>query len=132
VLLGVGTDILLIDRMRACMDSASFMRRTFTQVELDVGDSRRDQVCYYAKVFAAKEAVFKCFGISADQLGTWLNIEIADSEEARPEVKLSGLMAELAKATGVERIALSLSSDTDYAVAFAAIERGAEDREEKN
>ena len=82
---------------------------------------------YYAKVFAAKEAVFKCFGIPADQLGTWLNIEITDSEEARPEVTLAGRMAELAEARRVRRIVLSLSSDTDYVVAFAAVEREVED-----
>jgi holo-[acyl-carrier protein] synthase len=127
VLLGVGTDIILIDRMRGCIDSPSFMRRTFTQAELSVGNLRHDQSAYYAKVFAAKEAVFKCFGIPADQLGSWLNIEISESEEAQPQVALGGLMAELADARRVNRIALSLSSDTDYVVAFAAV-----DGEEKN
>ena len=127
MLLGVGTDILLIDRMRRCIDSPSFMRRTFTQAELIVGDRRHDQPAYYAKVFAAKEAVFKCFGIPGDQLGTWLNIEITESDEAQPQVRLSGLMAELAEARRVDRIVLSLSSDTDYVVAFAAVEREVED-----
>ena len=124
---GVGTDILLIDRIRRQLDSPSFMRRTFTQAEMAVGTWRSDKGTYYAKVFAAKEAVFKCFGIPADQLGTWLNIEIADSEEAQPEVRLDGSMAELAKARKVERVLLSLSSDTDYAVAFAAVVGEAQD-----
>ncbi len=127
MLLGVGTDIILIDRMRACIDSPAFLRRTFTQAELDAGDGRHDRSAHYAKVFAAKEAVFKCFGIQGDQLGTWLNIEITESEEAQPQVRLSGLMAEHAKAKQVDRIVLSLSSDTDYVVAFAAVEREVRD-----
>ncbi|HLA81687.1 MAG TPA: holo-ACP synthase [Thermoleophilia bacterium] len=121
MLAGVGTDILSIERMRLQIGSPAFMRRVFTSDEMDAGRRRADQANYYAKVFAAKEAVFKCFGITADELGTWLNIEIKDSEEAHPEVRLFGLMADVARARKVERVLLSLSSDTDYAVAFAAV-----------
>lgn len=120
---GVGVDILSIDRMRQQLDSPAFMSRVFTSTELKAGTCRPDPATYYAKVFAAKEAVFKCFGIRADELGTWLNIEIADSEEAQPEVELNGVMAERAKERNVGRVLLSLSSDTDYAVAFAAVVR---------
>jgi phosphopantetheine--protein transferase-like protein len=124
MLTGVGTDILLIDRMRGQITSAAFMNRVFTPDEMNVGRWRADPATYYAKVFAAKEAVFKCFGITADDLGSWLFIEIKDSEEAQPDVVLSGLMAEHARARNVEKVMLSLSSDTDYAVAFAATVQG--------
>jgi holo-[acyl-carrier protein] synthase len=124
MLTGVGTDILLIDRMRGQITSAAFMNRVFTPDEMNVGRWRADPATYYAKVFAAKEAIFKCFGITADDLGSWLFIEIKDSEEAQPEVLLSGRMAEHAQAQNVEKVMLSLSSDTDYAVAFAATVQG--------
>ncbi len=124
MLTGVGTDILLIDRMRGQITSAAFMERVFTPDEMNVGRWRADPATYYAKVFAAKEAVFKCFGITAEDLGSWLFIEIKDSEEAQPVVVLSGLMAEHARAGNVEKVMLSLSSDTDYAVAFAATVQG--------
>ena len=94
---GIGTDILLIDRVRRCIDSPSFMRRTFTEAETLLGESRPDPGSYYAKVFAAKEAVFKCFGISADSLGSWRDIEIVDSDEEQPVVNLSGSLAALAE-----------------------------------
>jgi phosphopantetheine--protein transferase-like protein len=123
MLAGVGTDILSVERMRTQMTSAVFMRRVFTEGEMSVGRWRPDPAIYYAQVFAGKEAVFKCFGIPADQLGTWLNVEIVDSEEAQPEVYLHGLMADMARARNVVRVMLSLSSDTDYAMAVAAIER---------
>jgi holo-[acyl-carrier protein] synthase len=121
MLAGVGADILSIERMRGQIVSRAFMRRVFTPEEMDAGRRRSDQADYYAKVFAAKEAVFKCFGIQADELGTWLNIEIKDSDEAQPEVRLTGQMAELARARKVEKVLLSLSSETEYAVAFAAV-----------
>lgn len=121
MLAGVGTDILSIERMRLQIASPAFMRGVFTPDEISAGGSRSDQAGYYAKVFAAKEAVFKCFGISADELGSWLNIEVKDSDEAQPEVRLAGNMAELARARKVEKVLLSLSSETEYAVAFAAL-----------
>ena len=122
MLLGVGVDILSIERMRRHVASASFMHRVFTPLELAEAAQRVEQAVYYTQIFAAKEAVFKCFGISADELRTWLDIEISDAGEAQPTVRLAGGMAELARAKKVERVALSLSSETNHAVAFAAVE----------
>ena len=69
MLTGVGTDILLIERMRCQITSAAFMSRVFTADEMNVGRWRADPATYYAKVFAAKEAVFKCFGIPPTSWG---------------------------------------------------------------
>jgi holo-[acyl-carrier protein] synthase len=121
VVIGVGTDILLIDRIRSCLDSSSFMRRTFTALESSRGGSRPDPASYYAKVFAGKEAVFKCFGISADDLGSWRDIEIVDSEEGQPTVNLRGSMESFARERRVSKVLVSLSYDTDYALATAAL-----------
>ena len=119
--LGVGTDILLIERIRRCLDAPSFVRRTFTEAEAHLGASRPDPAVYYAKVFAGKEAVFKCFGVLADSLGSWKDIEIVDSDERPPVVNLRGSLAEIARSCGVERVLLSLAYDTDYAIAVAAL-----------
>jgi len=124
VFTGVGTDILLIARIRRCLDSPSFMQRVYTEHELIEGGSRPDPGAYFAKVFAGKEAVFKCFGISADDLGSWKEIEVVDSEERQPQVTLRGSMATIAADRRVARVLLSLSWDTDYTVAVAALVGG--------
>lgn len=120
MLLGVGTDVLRIGRIRDCLCSPSFKRRTFTALEMSTAEGRADESAYYARVFAGKEAVFKSLGLSADDLGSWLNIEVVDSEEAQPEVRLRGIVARLAEARHVSGVMLSVSSDTDYSLAFAA------------
>jgi phosphopantetheine--protein transferase-like protein len=119
--LGVGTDILSVKRMRDCLDAPAFLRKTFTELELDLGTSRADPGSYYAKVFAGKEAVFKCFGLQADSLSSWTDIEIVDGGERQPVVRLHGEMAGFAANRGVREVLLSLSYDTDYAIAFAAV-----------
>ena len=121
ILVGIGTDILSVDRMRRCIDSPSFVRRTFTDAEIDLGASRADQGSYYAKVFAGKEAVFKCFGVQADSLESWRDVEIVDPGDVQPVVRLRGALAAVAEARGVGQVLLSLSCDTDYATAVAVL-----------
>ncbi len=120
-MLGVGTDILSVERMRGCIDSPSFIERTFTDTEIDLGASRADLGSYYAKVFAGKEAVFKCFALHADALRSWKDVEIVDGGHRQPVVKLHGELAAVAQNRGVREVLLSLSYDTDYATAFAAL-----------
>ena len=120
-LLGIGTDILSVQRMRHCIDSPAFVSRTFTETEIGLGTSRADLGSYYAKVFAGKEAVFKCFGLEADSLGSWKDVEIVDDSAMQPNVRLHGRMAAIAETRGVRDVLISLSYDTDYATAFAAL-----------
>jgi holo-[acyl-carrier protein] synthase len=120
-LVGVGADILRIDRMRRCLDSDAFVERTFTRRELKGARVRADAETYLAKVFSGKEAVFKCLGIHPDDLGSWTDIEVVDGEHGRPRVRLGGALAGMGEALGWGEIDLALSYDTDYVVAFAAL-----------
>jgi phosphopantetheine--protein transferase-like protein len=120
-LLGIGADILSVERMRHCIDSPAFVSKTFTDAEIGLGASRSDPGSYYAKVFAGKEAVFKCFGVRADALGSWRDVEIVDGSEMQPVVTLHGELASIAATRGVREVLISLSYDTGYAAAFAAL-----------
>ena len=99
---GLGTDILSVGRMRSCIDSPAFIRRTFTDMEIDLGASRADLGGYYATVFAGKEAVFKCFGVQADSLRSWRDVEIVDPGDVPPVVRLHGALAGVAEAAESE------------------------------
>ncbi|NLE10791.1 MAG: holo-ACP synthase [Actinobacteria bacterium] len=121
VVLGIGTDVLSVQRMRSCIDSPAFVNNTFTEAEVEMGVSRGDPAAYYAKVFAGKEAVFKCFGMEADALRSWTEIEIVDGGQGQPVVRLRGQLEALAEAREVREVLISLSYDTDYAVGFAML-----------
>jgi phosphopantetheine--protein transferase-like protein len=122
MLLGIGIDILNIRRMRDVLesdsDNGSFVNKVFTVKEREQASDHPDPVAYFAMRFAGKEAVFKCFGI--DGSGIHLNeIEIRGGETEQPRVRLLGTFREIAEKKGVKDIQISLSYDTDYAVAFA-------------
>ena len=120
MILGIGIDILNIERMRGVLetDSGSFVTKVFTEKEREQVSDHPDPVAYFATRFAGKEAVFKCFGI--DGSGIRLSeIEIRGAETEQPQVRLSGKFRQIAEEKGVKDIQISLSYDTDYAVAFA-------------
>lgn len=77
-----------------------------------------DPALFFATRFAGKEAVFKCFGIDGGSIR--LNeIEILTADSGVPRVSLFGALREIAGQKGITAIQISLSYDSEYAVAFA-------------
>jgi holo-[acyl-carrier protein] synthase len=125
MVIGIGTDILRIDRLRQdtgdCTADSPFLRKTFTPAEQLAAAGRPDPILYLATRFAGKEAVFKALGHDGSQIR--LNeIEILGDANGQPQVTLSGQMQLLAAAKGVTSICISLSFDTAYAIAFAIMQ----------
>ena len=118
---GVGTDILAFSRMGEMTEDDAFVRRCFTEKERKEIFAREDAGrCLYTR-FAGKEAVFKALRMSPDA-AKLDEIEILSDENGAPCVTLLGSMAETAAAAGVARVQLSLSWETEYALAFAVAE----------
>lgn len=117
---GIGTDILKISRLtpETLQEGDPFFKMTYTDSETKQAKARINPLYYYATRFAGKEAVFKALGLPPD--GIHLNeIEILAREDGSPAVTLHGRLKRLAEKRGISHILLSLSYDTDYAVAYA-------------
>lgn len=121
MIIGVGTDILAIPRIRRIldMDDGSFRRRVYTAAEIALIEDAPEPLFHYATRFAGKEAIFKALSPAGE---IRLNeMEILE-EHGRPVVFLHGRAAEYAAEKGIAAIHISLSYETDCAVAFAAAE----------
>lgn len=121
--MGIGVDILKIDRIKSLLESddtasQSFINKVYTASELAEAVRRENSVYYYATRFAAKEAVFKALGINGDDIRL-CEIEILSDENGRPYVNLHDNALRLAGERGVRAVEISISYETDYAVAFA-------------
>lgn len=125
MVIGIGTDILHLDRLRLnpedLAENAPFLRKTYTASERQAASERPDPISYLGTRFAGKEAVFKALGTD-DAMVRLDQIEILNADSGQPQVTLSGRMKELAEAKGVTSIQLSLSYETDYAIAFAILQ----------
>ena len=119
---GVGTDILASARMGDLPKEDAFVRRTFTERErAEIFSRDTPQSCLCSR-FAGKEAVFKALRMNPDA-ARLDEIEILSDEWGAPCVTLHGAMAAQAAEKGVKAVHLSLSWETDYALAFAVAEK---------
>ena len=122
MILGIGTDIIEIERMRKAIQSHHFVERVYTERERAYCDSRGKQsAASYAARFAGKEAVLKAFGTGL-RGGTLLDIEILPDDFGCPHVNLSGYYAGLAKEKKVAQVHISLSHAVEYATAQCILE----------
>lgn len=120
MVIGIGTDILKIDRL-ACFDKGwddPFFRKVFTQAEREAALERAEPLLYFATRFAGKEAVFKTLHIDPNHVRLD-QIEILNGEFGEPKVVLLADVAIHARQMGIKNVMISLSYDTDYATAFA-------------
>lgn len=122
MVVGIGTDFLKIQRIRDGLPGGeSFLNKSFTEKERELARERSDPALFFATRFAGKEAVFKCFGVDGGDI-RFNEIEILEAKTGQPQVSLSGKVLDIAAQKGIRNIHISLSNDSEYAVAFALAE----------
>jgi holo-[acyl-carrier protein] synthase len=113
----LGIDIIKVERIRASLErfGERFSMRVLTPAEQRYVRMRPET---FAGRWAAKEAVSKVLGLGVRGIG-WKDIEVVRLPTGQPSVRLHGRAAARAEQLGMERIALSISHESDYAVAIA-------------
>jgi holo-[acyl-carrier protein] synthase len=113
----LGIDIIRVARIRDSLARFGdrFTRRVLTPAEAAYVRGRPETM---AGRWAAKEAVSKVLGLGVRGIG-WRDIEIERLPTGQPAVKLHGRAARRAEQLGMGRIALSISHESEFAVAIA-------------
>ena len=113
----LGIDIIKVDRIAASLTrfGERFTRRVLTPHEQRHVRGRPETM---AGRWAAKEAVSKVLGLGVRGIG-WRDIEIERLPTGQPSVRLHGRAAARAEQLGMSRVAVSISHESDYAVAVA-------------
>ncbi len=122
MILGLGTDLASVKRLKAARRRAGFDARVFTPGERAQARRRVDADLHLAGRFAAKEAVMKALGTGWTSGVTWQGIEILHGAAGQPVLKLTGATARRAKALGIRRWHLSISHDAGMALAAVIAE----------
>ncbi|MDI3535376.1 MAG: holo-[acyl-carrier protein] synthase [Thermosediminibacterales bacterium] len=116
---GIGVDIIEISRIKKAMKKRQrFLTRFFREEEVEYIISPKNSEERAAGKFAAKEAVVKALGKGFSGF-KWKEIQIVNSPDGKPEVKLFGKALNYAKKTGIAEIKVTVSHSREYAVAFA-------------
>jgi holo-[acyl-carrier protein] synthase len=116
----VGLDVIEIDRISGALDRyAAFRVRCFTEAERAYCESRPNPAQHYAARFAGKEAVGKALGFGVARAFAWKDVEIAG--RPKPDVRLSGRVAEWAQRVGAGPIDLSMTHSKELAAAVCVV-----------
>ena len=121
MIIGLGTDIIEIERVRRAVAKKNFRDNVFTQNEQTYCESRgKNSAASYAARFAAKEAFFKALGTGIVTRLT--DVEVINDARGAPKIFLHGKAAAFAQAAGVEKIFVSVSHSRDFATAVCVLE----------
>ena len=128
MIIGIGTDLCDIRRIESSIEKYGdrFKARIFTQKERDYCESKSGAASYYAKRWAAKEAVAKALAGPRTKSLSWQDVEVTNDLSGRPSVKLYRGALRRMKSRMPEghtgKVFLSLTDDYPYAQAYAVLE----------
>ncbi|MEU3163577.1 holo-ACP synthase [Streptosporangium sp. NPDC006930] len=115
MIVGIGVDVVDVARFEATLVRTPALRgRLFTEGESGLATES------LAARFAAKEAVAKALGAPPGL--RHLDAEVLSGEHGRPELRVTGRVADVAEALGVARWHVSLTHDGGVAIAYVIAE----------
>ena len=121
MIIGLGTDIVEIDRIRDMIDrhGDNFLQRCFTTPEIAYADKHRDAAVRFAGRWAAKEAVVKVLGTGFVKGITFHDIQVLPLDSGQPRIELSGGAAKIAASMSIGSVLITISHAKLYATATA-------------
>lgn len=118
-ILDIGIDIVEIERIKQSLEkNGNFLKRLFTENEIELFESKSYSPQTIAGNFAAKEAVSKSLGLGIRGYD-FKDIEILRDELGKPIVKTHNNLEKICKNYNVLEIKVSISHGKDYAIANA-------------
>ena len=123
---GLGTDIVNIQRMKQVLKkkNSNFKKNIFSKNEVSYCEKKKHPHSFFAKRFAAKEAVSKALGTGIRKGINFKDIEVYNDTFGKPSVLLKGPAAVFLKKKIKNKkyfIYLSLSDDAPWAQATVII-----------
>lgn len=115
MIIGVGTDLIEIERIKKACEKEAFLMRVYTEEERRQAG---ENITRLAGDFAVKEAVSKVFGTGFRKFGPQ-EIEVLRDELGKPWVRLYREAEKTAKALKIKKIHVSITNTGSLAAAYA-------------
>jgi len=122
MILGIGVDVVHVKRIAHWLSVAGLPERFFHPDELSSALSRgQGAALSLAARFAAKEAFGKAIGTGLRGIRL-ADVRILNNHNGKPDMRLYGTALEKFKALGCSTIHLSLTHESDNAIAMVVLE----------
>ena len=121
MIVGIGNDIIEIERIEKAISKEGFKDKIYTQRELENIKKRGNRAETYAGVFSAKEAISKAIGTGVREFSL-TDLEILNNGLGKPYVVVSEKLDKIIKSKKEDyQIEISISHSKKYAIAMAII-----------
>ena len=121
MIVGIGNDIIEIERIEKAISKEGFKDKIYTQRELENIKKRGNRAETYAGVFSAKEAISKAIGTGVREFSL-TDLEILNDDLGKPYVVVSEKLDKIIKSKKEDyQIEISISHSKKYATAIAVI-----------
>lgn len=119
---GIGLDLIEVARIKKAIENERFFTRNFTQKELAMFQTRRNDPQVVAGNFAAKEAILKCLSSGLFDIPL-IDIEVLRHDSGQPYPILHGEAKKRADSLAVHTIHVSITHIKEHAAAQAIAEK---------
>lgn len=121
MILGIGTDIIEVGRVKKAIDKIALKQKVYSAREIEYCEKDKSGQSYAARG-AAKEAFFKALGTGWRGKMSINEVEVLNDELGKPHIQLSGEALRVFEERGGKTIHVSLTHIKEHAVAFVVIE----------
>lgn len=123
MIIGIGVDIVKVERIKKSIGrTESFLKKVFTEKEIDYFKKKNNNYETIAGYFAAKEAMSKALGTGIRGFRL-TDIEICNDSLGKPEIYLSEKIEKLNNLK-FYKAHLSISHTNEDAIAYVVLEGG--------
>jgi holo-[acyl-carrier protein] synthase len=121
---GIGTDIIEIQRVAEKLRRTKGLKtRVFTPREIAYCESKARSAEHFAARFAAKEAFLKAIGTGWRGGYRFVDIEILNNAQGKPELVIQGKVKDFCKENGITGFHVTLSHIREVAKAVVVLEK---------
>ena len=125
-ILGIGVDIIENNRIKNSIKNSNFLKRIYSAKELKQSKLSKNKTNFFAKRFAAKEALAKAIGSGFRNNLNFADIEIINDKMGKPYYlennKIKNLIKKKFNVKNFECF-LSISDEKKYSTAFTIIQK---------
>ena len=121
MIVGIGNDIIEIERVEKAISKEGFIAKVYTQKEIKNIVKRGNRTETYAGIFSAKEAISKAIGTGVREFAL-TDLEILNDDLGKPYVIVSDKLNKIIQRKKENyQIEIAISHSKKYATAMAII-----------
>ena len=125
-IIGIGVDIVENNRFKRNINNKKFIKKIYTENEIDLSKKVKNKTEFYAKRFAAKEALLKSIGTGLRNGLSFKDISIKNNKLGQPFLIVNDKIKNIIKKKfkiAKFKIFLSLSDEKKHSIAYVILNK---------